>query len=305
MKHTRIDAAIQDYEGTHTEALEMNAVIPAVANAVSKIENPHYQMQAMFWAANDYAARRKLIEQAHTQAFEEDDRWHWLEARHWVFWKETTPTYQRYELRDAHVEALKMDEEITFVREMESLTADQAMAYAEQWAYSNADIATQELMLERDHIEALSLNDKVDTDLAILRNDIKGFCREYTGTWLEEVIDYAIRHTFNRIVQVYGVEIHRDFFADLARTPEQKAFSGGMKTGGNTDITTPLRIISDYMQRFMRNNKDAKLSEAKQRLESKIVLLINDGYDEQHLRQVLYSATSSHSREAFLTAIKH
>lgn len=206
------------------------------------------------------------------------------------------------ELEYAYDEALKMDEEITFVREMESLTAEQAMAYAEQWAYSNADVATQELMIERDHIEALSLNDKVDTDLAILRSDIKGFRREHTGARLKEVIDYAIRHTFNRIVKVYGVEIHRDSFTDLARTPEQKAFSGGMKTGANTDITTPLRIICDYMQRFMRNNKDAKLSEAKQRLESKIVVFINDGYDEQHLRQALSSATSSHSREAFTRA---
>lgn len=208
------------------------------------------------------------------------------------------------ELEYAYDEALKMDEEITFVREMESLTAEQAMAYAEQWAYCTADVATQELMIERDHIEALNLNDKVDTDLAILRNDIKGFRREHTGARLEEVIDYAIRHTFNRIVQVYGVEIHRDSFTDLARTPEQKAFSRGMKTGGNTDITTPLRIISDYMQRFMRNNKDAKLSEAKQRLESKIVVFINDGYDEQHLRQALSSATSSHSREAFTRALR-
>lgn len=203
----------------------------------------------------------------------------------------------------AHSEALTMDEEITFVREMESLTAEQAMAYAEQWAYCTADVATQELMIERDHIEALSLNDKADTDLAILRNDIKGFRREHTGARLEEVIDYAIRHTFNRIVQVYGVEIHRDFFADLSSTPEQKAFSGGMKAGANTDISTPLRIISDYMQRFMRNNKDAQLSEAKQRIESKIVVFINDGYDEQHLRQALSAATSSHSREAFTRAI--
>ncbi|HAT7594803.1 TPA: hypothetical protein JAW44_004612 [Citrobacter werkmanii] len=76
-----------------------------------------------------------------------------------------------------------------------------------------------------------------------------------------------------------------------------------MKTGANTDITTPLRIICDYMQRFMRNNKDAKLSEAKQRLESKIVVFINDGYDEQHLRQALSAATSSHSREAFTRAL--
>lgn len=256
--HTRIDAAIQDYEDAHTEALEMNAVIPAIAKAISKIENPNYQMQAMFWAANDHAGRCNIVEAAHTAALR---------------------------MNEAHDMSYRS---VSYPGCYEVLGSNQ-----KRRAVSAA------------HAEALEINSKVDTDLAILRSDIKGFRREFSGARLEEVIDYAIRHTFNRIVQVYGVEIHRDSFTDLARTPEQKAFSGGMKTGANTDITTPLRIISDYMQRFMRNNKDAKLSEAKQRLESKIVLLINDGYDEQHLRQALSSATSSHSREAFLTAIKH
>lgn len=71
-----------------------------------------------------------------------------------------------------------------------------------------------------------------------------------------------------------------------------------------TDITMPLRIISDYMQRFMRNNKDAKLFEAKERLEKKITLFIADGYDEQRLRGALSDATSSHTREAFLSTIQ-
>ena len=56
---------------------------------------------------------------------------------------------------ESHAEALEMDKEITFVREFESLTADQAMAYAQQWAYSNADAATKLQMFDRDHIEAL------------------------------------------------------------------------------------------------------------------------------------------------------
>ena len=72
----------------------------------------------------------------------------------------------------------------------------------------------------------------------------------------------------------------------------------------NTDITVPLRIISDYMLRFMKNNKDAKLFEAKQRLEKKIAQFAADGYDEQNLQQALLPATSSHTREAFLSAIQ-
>ena len=292
--HTRIDAAIQAYEAAHAEALEMNA--KKITPLLTREQNAAYIYQLDFFYQMNAVGRAAEIEGAHVAAIKLD-----AQMMHDA-WDNADEIGRLIELEYAYDEALKMDEEITFVREMESLTAEQAMAYAEQWAYCTADVATQELMIERDHIEALSLNDKVDTDLAILRNDIKGFRSEHTGARLEEVIDYAIRHTFNRIVQVYGVEIHRDFFADLARTTEQKAFSDGMKTGGNTDITTPLRIICDYMQRFMRNNKDAKLSEAKQRLESKIVVFINDGYDEQHLRQALSSATSSHSREAFTRA---
>lgn len=72
----------------------------------------------------------------------------------------------------------------------------------------------------------------------------------------------------------------------------------------NTDITVPLRIISDYMLRFMKNNKDAKLFEAKERLEKKIAQFAADGYDEQHLKQALSPATSSHTREAFLSAFQ-
>lgn len=73
----------------------------------------------------------------------------------------------------------------------------------------------------------------------------------------------------------------------------------------NTDITVPLRIISDYMLRFMKNNKDAKLFEAKERLEMKIAQFAADGYDEQHLQQTLSKASGSHTREAFLSAIQH
>lgn len=71
------------------------------------------------------------------------------------------------------------------------------------------------------HTEALALNSKIDTDLAILRSDIAGFRKQYSGWQLAEVIDYAIRHTFNRIVMAYGVILHRDNFADLKYPVQQ------------------------------------------------------------------------------------
>ena len=72
----------------------------------------------------------------------------------------------------------------------------------------------------------------------------------------------------------------------------------------NTDITTPVRIISDYMLRFLRNNKEAKLYEAKDRLERKIIQFVADGFDEQRLRQSPSAATSSHTWEAFARAFE-
>ncbi|HEW9972552.1 hypothetical protein KGP24_23945 (plasmid) [Enterobacter sp. JBIWA008] len=58
------------------------------------------------------------------------------------------------------------------------------------------------------------------------------------------------------------------------------------------------------MQRFISNNKDAKLYEAKDRLERKIMQFTSDGYDERCLRQALSTATSCHTREAFIDALQ-
>ncbi|WP_141115488.1 hypothetical protein [Escherichia coli] len=43
---------------------------------------------------------------------------------------------------------------------------------------------------------------------------------------------------------------------------------------------TPVQIIADYILRFLKNNADAKLYEAMQRLETKIGQFIADGVDE-------------------------
>lgn len=193
---------------------------------------------------SDEVTQRRTVEAAHAEALEENDMFDGIirdgltpEQRAIQTRREGMDIYgERFKamLEADHAEALKMDEEITFVREFESLTAEQAIAYAQQWAYSNADAATKQKMFDRDHDEAFR-------------------------------IDAAV---------------------------------------ANTDVTSPLRIISDYMLRFMSNNKDAKLFEAKERLEKKITLFIADGYDEQRLRGALSDATSSHTREAFLSAIQ-
>jgi len=68
------------------------------------------------------------------------------------------------------------------------------------------------------------------------------------------------------------------------------------------DPQTPIHVIADYMLRFMLNNKDAKLFEAKLRLESKIRLFVADGWEETRLRQAFSEAQNCHSRTAFVAA---
>lgn len=95
-------------EACHAEALEMNALIPAVARAVSKIDNADYQMQAMFWAANDYAARRNIVEAAHTEALNMDAARE-LNARQARFVFHNTAAERAEAIEAAHAAALKMD----------------------------------------------------------------------------------------------------------------------------------------------------------------------------------------------------
>ena len=95
-------------EACHAEALEMNALIPAVARAVSKIDNTDYQMQAMFWAANDYAARRNIVEAAHTEALNINAARE-LNARQARFVFHNTAAERAEAIEAAHAAALKMD----------------------------------------------------------------------------------------------------------------------------------------------------------------------------------------------------
>lgn len=98
-------------EACHAEALEINALIPAVARAVSKIDNADYQMQAMFWAANDYAARRNIVEAAHTEAMNMAAARE-LNARQARFVFHNTAAERTEAIEAAHAAALEMDSDM-------------------------------------------------------------------------------------------------------------------------------------------------------------------------------------------------
>ncbi|EDZ9651847.1 hypothetical protein [Salmonella enterica] len=63
---------------------------------------------------------------------------------------------------------------------------------------------------------------------------------------------------------------------------------------------TPVQIIADYILRFLKNNADAKLYEAMQRLETKIGQFIADGVDEHQLRSSLSKASRSRSKATLI-----
>ena len=262
-----------------------------------------------------------------------------------------------------HTEALKMDEEITFVREFESLTHEQAMAYAQQWAYSNADAATQQKMFDHDHDEAFGIgavrNCAIRDNAKVLKKPVEWRNRQFLweNTWSEEYLAFrleaahaealAINDVFEENLlflsspemadcwqehsemlktlilrkaqteaiksnEVYGNTARFEYLNAngcnqlqlVAKAHAEAAEINEAATLANIDVSAPLRIISDYMLRFLRNNKDAKLYEAKDRLERKIVQFVADGFDEQRLRQSLSAATGSHTREAFASAFE-
>uniref|UniRef100_UPI000CDE5AD2 hypothetical protein n=1 Tax=Enterobacter hormaechei TaxID=158836 RepID=UPI000CDE5AD2 len=59
---------------------------------------------------------------------------------------------------------------------------------------------------------------------------------------------------------------------------------------------TPVQIIADYILRFLKNNTDAKLYEAMQRLDKKIGQFVADVVDEHQLRSSLSKVCRSRSR---------
>lgn len=68
------------------------------------------------------------------------------------------------------------------------------------------------------------------------------------------------------------------------------------KPQAERQLTIATHIICDYTLRFMHNNKAAKLAEIKERIESKVNLLVGDGCNEISLRKVLSAASGCHSR---------
>nr|WP_251077320.1 hypothetical protein [Escherichia coli] len=68
---------------------------------------------------------------------------------------------------------------------------------------------------------------------------------------------------------------------------------------------TPVQIIADYILRFLKNNADAKLYEAMQRLETKIGQFIADGVDEHQLRSSLSKASRSRSGRLLYRSVRN
>lgn len=70
---------------------------------------------------------------------------------------------------------------------------------------------------EAAHEEALKINHSVDVELSILRRDVRGYCREFSGAKLDEVINQDIRRVHKRLVEVYRVVLSHNFFKGLVQ----------------------------------------------------------------------------------------
>lgn len=92
-----------DIESAHAEALEMDVEYQAAIAIVAE------NLTLPVWDGCSETIKREVVKRHHDLALQEDDRWHWLEARHWVFWKDTIPAHRREELSKAHDEALAIN----------------------------------------------------------------------------------------------------------------------------------------------------------------------------------------------------
>ncbi|HHA1396905.1 TPA: DUF5417 domain-containing protein [Enterobacter hormaechei subsp. xiangfangensis] len=170
----------------------------------------------------------------------------------------------------AHSEALEMNE----------AKIDEAHARQYAWKHSYSD-EYRTTLLEAYHEIALENNAEIDN------------IAEFAGDDMPVQENGDVNWIFDAAVVVW-----------MNRRHAEALLENESRSTSNTDISAPLRIISDYMLRFMRNNREAKLFEAKARLESKIIQFVADGFNEQCLRLALSAATGSYTREAFADAFK-
>lgn len=168
MQYTGADFMDELYDA-HTEALDEEHA----RNAEAK--------QVTFWGANDYAARRALVEVAHAEALEED------KARRLAARTGFTVEQCRAEL------------------------------VAEEGDVSETLFNLRAIVAEA-HGEALKVNAAIDTELAILSSDIKGAHREFTGAKLSEVTMHYTHATHKRLIQNHGITLARDLYKALAQT---------------------------------------------------------------------------------------
>lgn len=262
-------------EKHHDEAIAFDAHLNAC-----QLENAGREGWTVWGEAKGVLAadqRRKALDAAHAEALQIDRQMHQDD------FYSASSMMQGVWINLNHAEALRMDDDFDgTIRD--GLTPEQRAIHNSRMGI---DIYGEgfKARLAADHDEALeteAVRNRAIADNAIELNTPESVRnRQYLweNTWSEEYRAYRLE-------------------AARAEAFEMNEAS----TAANTDIIVPLRIISDYMQRFMRSNKDAKLFEAKERLESKIVVFVADGYDEQCLRQALSTATSSHTWEAFAAA---
>lgn len=144
-----------DIEAAHAEALDINRWI----------DDAHCVGGVAFEGAAD--AIIAVRERTHAEALLINERMTAIDVQ--MAFISMSPFSQAVAFAEAHAEALAMNEEISLVREIESLTYVQAIAYSDQWDFFNSAPEAQVQMIEAAHAEALA-NEVEDHELALKMN---------------------------------------------------------------------------------------------------------------------------------------
>lgn len=107
-------------------------------------------------------------------------------------------------------EELTYEEAHRAIRQANNLFNDAVNLVREAKAKERA--RQEEKKADADRLEAERTNNAIDTEIGMLRSDIRGCRREFDGAKLDEVIWQRIRSTAARIAQVYHVSLSRDFY---------------------------------------------------------------------------------------------
>lgn len=201
--HTRIDAAIQDYEDAHAEALDMDAARDVIEAAPVVVSAAHAD-QLSFWGENDYAARRAIVEECHAEALQMNAKkitplltpeQNAAYIYQLDFFYQMNAVGRAAEIEGAHVAAIKLDAQMM------------------QDAWDNSDEIGRLIELEYAHDEALAMDETIEANLLFLASPEMADCWQGHPETLKTKILQKAQGEAYKINEAYGNAASFDYLS--------------------------------------------------------------------------------------------